>query len=108
MIQTFFQNGTRTIERFLKRNAELCESWKCWILRGWRDAKALNIPRHRDAKLNELPNQICYAAASAASAAASAVCTYYAVIWGRFAPPYKYTVKYIQQKQQQKQQRQQH
>ena len=48
------------------------------------------------------------AAASAASAAASAVCTYYVIIGGRFAPPYKYMVKYIQQKQQQKQQRQQH
>ena len=40
--------------------------------------------------------------AAAASAAASAVCIYYVVIGGRFAPPYKYMVKYIQQKQQQK------
>ena len=44
----------------------------------------------------------------AAASAASAVCTYYVIIGGRFAPPYKYMVKYIQQKQQQKQQRQQH
>ena len=28
------------------------------MLRGWRDAKDLGIPRHRDAKLNELPKQI--------------------------------------------------
>ena len=28
------------------------------MLRGWRDAKALSIPRQRDAKLNELPKQI--------------------------------------------------
>ena len=31
----------------------------------------------------------------------------YTMIGWRFAPPHKYTVKYIQQKQQQKQQRQQ-
>ena len=42
------------------------------------------------------------AGAAAASAAASAVCIYYVVIGGRFAPPYKYMIKYIQQKQQQK------
>ena len=36
------------------------------------------------------------AAASAASTAASAVCTYYVIIRVRFAPPYKYMVKYIQ------------
>ena len=41
---------------------------------------------------------------AAASAAASAVCIYDVVIGGRFAPPYKYIVKYIQQKQQQKKQ----
>ena len=40
---------------------------------------------------------------AAASAAAFAVCIYYVVKVGRFAPPYKYIVKYIQQKQQQKQ-----
>ena len=39
---------------------------------------------------------------------ATAVCTYYVIIGGREAPPYRYVVKYIQQKQQQKQQRQQH
>ena len=39
---------------------------------------------------------------AAASAAASAVCIYYVVIGGRFAPLFKYMVKYIQQKQQQK------
>ena len=42
------------------------------------------------------------AGAAAASAAASAVCIYY-VIWGRFAPPYKYMIKYIQQQQHQQQ-----
>ena len=41
---------------------------------------------------------------AAAPAAASALHIYYVVIWGRFAPPYKYMVKYIKQKQQQKQQ----
>ena len=39
------------------------------------------------------------AAAGAAATAASAVCIYYVVIGGREAPPYKYFVKYIQQKQ---------
>ena len=41
------------------------------------------------------------AAVGAAAAAASAVCIYYVIIGGRFAPPYKYMIKYIQQKQQQ-------
>ena len=41
---------------------------------------------------------------TAAPAAASALYIYYVVIGGRFAPPYKYMVKYIKQKQQQKQQ----
>ena len=41
---------------------------------------------------------------TAAHAAASALNIYYVVIGGRFAPPYKYMVKYIKQKQQQKQQ----
>ena len=42
-------------------------------------------------------------AAGAASAAASAVRIYYVIIGGRFAPPYKYMIKYIQQKQQRQQ-----
>ena len=37
---------------------------------------------------------------TAASAAASALCIYYVVIGGRFAPPYKYMVKYMKQEQQ--------
>ena len=41
---------------------------------------------------------------TAAPAAASALNIYYVVIGGRFAPPYKYMVKYIKQKQQQEQQ----
>ena len=41
---------------------------------------------------------------AAASAAAPALYIYYVVIGGRFAPPYKYMVKYIKQMQQQKQQ----
>ena len=40
------------------------------------------------------------AATAAASAAASAACIYYEVLWGRFALPYKYMIKYMQQKQQ--------
>ena len=44
------------------------------------------------------------AATAAASAAASAACIYYVIIGGRFAPPYKYMIKCIQQKQQQLQQ----
>ena len=36
------------------------------------------------------------AAASAASVAVSAVCTLYVVDEGRFAPLYKYVVKYMQ------------
>ena len=32
-------------------------------------------------------------------AAAAAVCIHYVIIGGRFAPPYKYIVEYIQQKQ---------
>ena len=50
----------------------------------------------------------CQSRFYAAASAASAVCIYNVVIEGRFAPLYKYMVKYIQQKQQQKQQRQQH
>ena len=41
---------------------------------------------------------------AAAPAAASALYIYYVVIGGRYAPPYKYMVKYIKQKQQQEQQ----
>ena len=41
------------------------------------------------------------AATAAASAAASAARIYYVVIGGGFAPPYKYMIKYMQQKQQQ-------
>ena len=41
---------------------------------------------------------------AAAPAAASALYIYYVVIGERFAPPYKYMVKYIKQKQQQEQQ----
>ena len=44
------------------------------------------------------------ATSSAASATSSAACIYYVVIGGRFAPPYKYMIKYIQQKQQQQKQ----
>ena len=42
------------------------------------------------------------AGAAVGAAAASAVCIYYVIIGGRFASPYKYMVKYIQQKQHQK------
>ena len=45
--------------------------------------------------------------AAAAFAAASAVCIYYVIIGVRFAPPYMYMMKCIQQKQQEKQQQQQ-
>ena len=41
---------------------------------------------------------------TAAPAAASTLYIYYVVTGGRFAPPYKYMVKYIEQKQQQEQQ----
>ena len=41
---------------------------------------------------------------AAAPAAASALYIYYVVVGGRFAPPYKYMVKYIKHKQQQEQQ----
>ena len=41
------------------------------------------------------------AATAAASAAASAACIYYEVLGGRFAPPWKFVIKYMQQKQQQ-------
>ena len=50
------------------------------------------------------PDAAAAVPAAATSAAASAACTYYVVTGGRFAPLYKYMVKYIQQKQQQKQQ----
>ena len=46
-----------------------------------------------------------YAAADDADAAADAVCTRGVVIGGRFAPPYKYMIKYMQQKKWQKQQK---
>ena len=42
-------------------------------------------------------------AAAGAATSGAAVCTYYVIIGGRFAPPYKYMIKYIQQKQQQNQ-----
>ena len=45
------------------------------------------------------------AGAAVGAAAASAVCIYYVIIGGRFAPPYKYMIKCIQQKQQQLQQK---
>ena len=41
------------------------------------------------------------AGAAVGAAAASAVCIYYVIIGGRFAPPNKYMIKCIQQKQQQ-------
>ena len=44
------------------------------------------------------------AATAAASAAASASCIYYEVLEGRFAPPQKFVIKYMQQKQQLQQQ----
>ena len=47
-------------------------------------------------------------AASGDAAIASAVCIHYVIIGGRFAPPYKYIVEYIQQKQQQHLQKQLH
>ena len=48
------------------------------------------------------------ARAAAGAAASAAVCIYDVVIGGRFAPPYMYMIKYIQQKQQKQQQLQQH
>ena len=41
------------------------------------------------------------ASTAAASAAASAACVYYEVLGGRFAPPKKFVIRYMQQKQQQ-------
>ena len=41
------------------------------------------------------------AGAAVGAAAASAVCIYHVITGGRFAPPYKYMTKCIQQKQQQ-------
>ena len=38
------------------------------------------------------------AAAAAASAAASAACISYKVLGERFAPPYKFVIRYMQQK----------
>ena len=43
-------------------------------------------------------------AAAANAAAASAACIYYEVLGGRFATPWKFVIRYMQQKQQQKQQ----
>ena len=37
------------------------------------------------------------AATAAASAAASAACIYYQVLGGRFAPPWKFVIRYMQQ-----------
>ena len=48
------------------------------------------------------------AGAAAATAAASAACICYEVLGGRFAPPYKFVIRYVQQKQQQLQQQQPH
>ena len=42
---------------FRNLKADLCEARDVRMLRGRRDVKALNIPRQRDVKLNELPKQ---------------------------------------------------
>ena len=66
-------------------------------------------PIHSGRIEGELPGAVGAAAgAGAGAAAASAVCVYYVIIVGRFAPPYKYIVEYIQQKQQQHLQKQLH
>ena len=46
------------------------------------------------------------ASAAASAAAASAECIYYGVLGGRFAPPYMYMIKNIQQQQKQQQKQQ--
>ena len=53
---------------------------------------------------NEINTDAAAGAVAAAASAASAVCIYYVGIGGRFAPPYMYMIKYIQQKQQLQQQ----
>ncbi len=69
----------------------------------------LNIPRHRDVKLNELPKQILMLLPLLLLLLLLLYVLHHVLIRGREAPPYNYVVrKYIQQKQQQKQQRQQH
>ena len=65
------------------------------MLRGRRDAKALSIPRRRDAKLNELAKQILMLLPLLLLLLLLLHVFYYVVIGGRFAPPYKYMVKYI-------------
>ena len=69
-----------------------------WALGSMGPGKIKNIPPW------SYPDAAAAAAgpAAATSAAASAVCIYYVLIGGRFAPLYKYVVKYIKQKQQQK------
>ena len=53
-----------------------------------------------------LPSYLCNSMCCAMLLQSNKECTsiYSVVIGGRFAPPYKYMVKYIKQKQQQKQQ----
>ena len=46
-----------------------------------------------------------HGSAAGAAARPAAACIYYVVIGGRFAPPYKYMIKYMKQKKWQKQQK---
>ena len=62
------------------------------MLRARRDVKALNIPRQRDVKLNELPKQIFMLLPLLLLLLLLLYVLYNVLIRGREAPPYNYVV----------------
>ena len=62
------------------------------MLRGRRDVKALNIPRQRDVKLNDLAKQILMLLPLLLLLLLLLYVLYHVLIRGREAPPYNYVV----------------
>ena len=62
------------------------------MLRGLVDVKALNIPRQRDVKLNELAKQILMLLPLLLLLLLLLYVLYHVLIRGREAPPYNYVV----------------
>ena len=60
------------------------------MLRGRRDVKALNIPRQRDVKLNDLAKQILMLLPLLLLLLLLLYVLYHVLIWGREAPPHYY------------------
>ena len=77
---------------------------RCWmdnaLWKPWKrlDGSELDGSEHFEKNCPNVPGGAGAAVGAAAGAAAS-VCIYYVIMGGRFAPPYKYMIKCIQQKQ---------